>query len=199
MNLPNKLTVARLVLVPVFVLLMSVEHAATYAAAYVVFTAASLTDYYDGKIARSRQLITNFGKLMDPLADKVLMCAAFIMLMKVPILWVPGWTIIAILAREFLVTGARSIASSGGPVIAANQWGKIKTVLQMVFVYVFLFLAIAFMIGSPYLSDSVQETLAYALQWACAVSVALVAVFTVVSGVQFIWTNRANLQLGNDI
>ncbi|MEK7795706.1 MAG: CDP-diacylglycerol--glycerol-3-phosphate 3-phosphatidyltransferase, partial [Candidatus Hydrogenedentota bacterium] len=132
MNLPNRLTIARLVLVPVFVVLMSIDHVATYALAYITFTAASLTDYYDGKIARRRGMITAFGKLIDPLADKVLMTAAFVMAMKVPGLNVPGWTIVAILAREFLVTGARSLAASDGTVIAASSWGKAKTVIQMV-------------------------------------------------------------------
>ena len=85
MNLPNRLTIFRLILVPVFVILMSVDYLGTYIAAYIVFMVASITDYWDGRIARERNLITNFGKLMDPLADKVLMAAAFVMLMEVPV------------------------------------------------------------------------------------------------------------------
>ncbi len=112
MNLPNRLTVARLIMVPLFVLLMVFDDFFAYLAANIVFLIASLTDYFDGKIARERNLVTNFGKLMDPLADKVLIAAAFVMLMGVPVLNIPPWAIVAILAREFLVTGARSMAAN---------------------------------------------------------------------------------------
>jgi len=197
MNLPNKLTLARLFMVPIFVALMSFEHVITYIIAYVVFTIASITDYYDGKIAREQNLITNFGKLMDPLADKVLMVAAFIMMMKVPDLNVPGWTLVAILAREFLVTGARSLAmEDGGQAIAANQWGKIKTVIQMVYVYVFLFFAIV-ALGLRYGEFEWLETYLTVLDISSMIGIIAVAVFTVASGIQFAMANWKSLALGS--
>jgi CDP-diacylglycerol--glycerol-3-phosphate 3-phosphatidyltransferase len=125
-----------------FVALMSFPTLGTYLLAYVVFVVASITDYYDGKIARQRNLITNFGKLLDPVADKVLISGALIMLIQVPGLYIPAWTVVAIIAREFLVTGARSLAASEGIVIPANFWGKTKAVIQMVYVFIFLALVI---------------------------------------------------------
>ena len=136
MNLPNQLTMARCALTAVFVALMSFEHTAAYLAAYIVFTAAAITDYYDGKIARRDNLITNFGKLMDPVADKILMVAAFIMLMGVRELHIPGWTVVAILAREFLMrrplaaafaaalTAALVLLAGLGPAGSAAAAGK---------------------------------------------------------------------------
>jgi CDP-diacylglycerol--glycerol-3-phosphate 3-phosphatidyltransferase len=142
MNLPNKLTSARFVMAIVFVVLTSMPYLAVHAAAYILFAAAAITDYYDGKLARKYDLITNFGKLLDPVADKVLVVAAFIMLMENPYLAVPGWSIVMILAREFLVTGARLLAASEGIVIAADRSGKTKTFLQMGYAFWFLPLGI---------------------------------------------------------
>lgn len=194
MNLPNKLTLARCVMAVVFVGLMSFEHLATYAAGYAVFVAAAITDYYDGKIARERNLITNFGKLLDPVADKVLMLAAFIILLGIEDLRVPGWTIVAILAREFLVTGSRALAAAEGEIIAASVAGKTKTVLQMVYVFTFLFFAIvllaleqypglgAWIPGSP-------EQFTWALGLASRAAIILVAVHTLYSGADFAYRN----------
>ena len=199
MNLPNRLTIVRLVLVPVFVALMSVESIPTYVIAYIVFTVASITDYWDGRIARERNLITNFGKLMDPLADKVLLASAFVMLMQVPSLWVPGWTIVAILAREFLVTGARSMAASGPDrqVIAANRWGKIKTVAQMTYIYTFLFFAIVAIAMRRWLPDF-ADPYEQALRWASCGGIVLVAAYTLFTGVQFAQENWKTLRLGSE-
>lgn len=199
MNLPNRLTVVRLLLVPLFVVLLSVESIATYTAGYVVFLVASFTDYLDGHIARERGLITNFGKLMDPLADKVLMAAAFVMLMKIPSLNIPGWTIVAILAREFLVTGARSMAASSpeGLVIAANRWGKIKTVLQMTYIYTFLFLAIAGLALERWAPDY-SGRFETVLDWASLAGIVLVAGFTLYTGLQFAQANWKALRLESE-
>jgi CDP-diacylglycerol--glycerol-3-phosphate 3-phosphatidyltransferase len=184
-------------MVPAFVVLMSIEHLATYIIAYIIFTVASITDYYDGKIAREKNLITNFGKLMDPLADKVLMVSAFIMMMKVPDLNIPGWTLVAILAREFLVTGARSLAiEDGGQAIAANQWGKIKTVIQMVYVYTFLFFAIV-ALGLRYSDPEWLTTYLDVLNISSMVGIIFVSIFTVASGIQFAMTNWKSLALGS--
>ena len=198
MNLPNRLTVVRLSLVPIFVVLMSIDHIATYCAAYLVFFAASLTDYYDGHIARKHNLITNFGKLMDPLADKILMAAAFVMLMKLSALTIPGWTIVAILAREFLVTGARSMAAAGGKAIPANVWGKVKTVMQMTYIYTFLFLAIVARLVERWLPDY-AELYAAILSWASLAGIVLVACFTVYTGIQFAQSHWSALRLGAEI
>ncbi len=190
MNLPNRLTVIRLILVPVFVLALSVESITTYVIGYLVFMAASITDYWDGRIARERNLITNFGKLMDPLADKVLVASAFVMFMKIPSLSVPAWTIVAILAREFLVTGARSMAAAGpgGEVIAANIWGKYKTVIQMTYIYTFLFFAIVALALTRWAPDYL-EPFGTILAWASWGGIVFVAGFTLYTGIQFAQAN----------
>lgn len=133
MNLPNKLTLLRIILVPFFVLFMLIEGSPLFtASALAIFAIASLTDMLDGKIARKYNLVTNFGKLMDPLADKILVMSAMICFVAVD--KAPAWIVITILAREFLVTSLRLIAAGEGVVIAADKWGKIKTVTQMMWI-----------------------------------------------------------------
>lgn len=134
MNLPNKLTVLRVLLIPFFVLFTLVDLVPGYSKyiAVLIFIAASLTDLLDGKIARKYNLVTNFGKFMDPLADKLLVCAALICLVSEKLL--PAWMVIIIISREFIISGFRLVASDNGIVIAASWWGKIKTVSQMVMI-----------------------------------------------------------------
>ena len=127
MNLPNKLTMARIIAVPIFVILYMKQ---LYLAAFIVFILASFTDMLDGKIARKYNLITNFGKIMDPLADKILVYSAFCLMIGDGT--VPAWMLIIILLREFAVSGMRTVAAANGIVIAAGMSGKIKTVLQMI-------------------------------------------------------------------
>ncbi len=131
MNLPNKLTILRIVLIPFFVVFMLTDFMGFLGKyiALVIFVAASLTDYYDGRIARERNLITNFGKFMDPLADKLLVCAALICFVEMDKL--PAWIVIVIMSREFIISGFRLVASDNGVVIAASYYGKLKTVFQM--------------------------------------------------------------------
>ena len=131
MNLANKLTMIRIFLVPVFLFFITVKEI-PYGSiiATVVFIIASITDQLDGHIARSRNQITNFGKFMDPLADKLLVTAALVSLVELNL--VAGWAVVVILAREFAVSGLRTLAASDGIVIAASWWGKIKTVTQMI-------------------------------------------------------------------
>ena len=131
MNLPNKLTVLRVIMVPFFVLFMLTDLGgdANKWIALAIFCVASLTDMLDGKIARARNLVTNFGKFMDPLADKLLVCSAMICL--IPAGKLPAWIVIIIIAREFIISGFRLSASDTGIVIAASYWGKFKTVSQM--------------------------------------------------------------------
>ena len=138
MNLPNKLTVLRVVMIPFFVafLLFDITGAADKWIALAIFCAASLTDMLDGKIARKYNLVTNFGKFMDPLADKLLVCTAMICLVSMDKLNVI--VVLVIIAREFIISGFRLVASDNGIVIAASYWGRFKTVSQMAMVIVLI-------------------------------------------------------------
>ncbi|MCQ2501400.1 MAG: CDP-diacylglycerol--glycerol-3-phosphate 3-phosphatidyltransferase, partial [Lachnospiraceae bacterium] len=144
MNLPNKLTVLRMCMIPFFVIFMMVpipgmSYVVCRYIALAIFCIASLTDMLDGKIARKYNLVTDFGKFMDPLADKLLVCTAMICLIDTKDL--PAWIVIIIIAREFIISGFRLIASDNGIVIAASYWGKFKTVFQM-FMIIWLMLMI---------------------------------------------------------
>ena len=138
MNLPNKLTVLRVIMVPFFVFFMltGVGGAANKWIALIIFCVASLTDMLDGKIARARNLVTNFGKFMDPLADKLVVGSALICFVELDKL--PAWMVIIIIAREFIISGFRLVASDNGIVIAASYWGKFKTTFQMLMVIVLI-------------------------------------------------------------
>ncbi len=134
MNLPNKLTILRIVIIPLFVLFLYVDigdNMNSYIAA-LLFIVASLTDLLDGKIARKYNLVTNFGKFMDPLADKLLVCSALIALVDIEKL--AGWIVIIIIARDFIINGLRVLAADNGIVIAASYWGKLKTTCQMIMI-----------------------------------------------------------------
>lgn len=133
MNLPNQLTMLRILMIPIFIVLLL--NGMPYAAG-ILFIVASLTDALDGHIARSSGQITNFGKIMDPLADKLLVASALICLVELG--QVPGWMVIVILGREFLITGLRTVAADKGVIIAAGTSGKVKTVLQMIAISVIL-------------------------------------------------------------
>ena len=140
MNLPNKLTIFRMILIVPFVVILLGGEAGWFGAnllipdmmALAIFIVASLTDLIDGKIARKHNLVTNFGKFMDPLADKLLVCAAVIALVEMG--RIPAWAVIIIISREFIISGFRLIASDNDVVIAASYWGKFKTTFQMVMV-----------------------------------------------------------------
>lgn len=133
MNLPNKLTIFRVLLIPFFVVFLLVD-ITLYDnwIALAIFIVASLTDLLDGKIARKYNLVTNFGKFMDPLADKLLVCSALICLVEMK--RIAAWMVIVIIAREFIISGFRLVASDNGVVIAASYWGKFKTTFQMVMI-----------------------------------------------------------------
>lgn len=131
MNLPNKLTLMRIILIPFFVVFLLWEQLSChYLIALIIFSIASLTDLLDGKIARKYNLVTNFGKFMDPIADKLLICAAYAAFIQLDICG--AWVMVLILAREFTITSLRLVAVGEGTVIAANYWGKVKTASQMV-------------------------------------------------------------------
>ena len=140
MNLPNKLTIIRVCLIPFFVAALLFDHGNKYTmriVANVLFIVASLTDLFDGKIARKYNLVTNFGKFMDPLADKLLVCSALICLIELGQL--PAWVVIIIISREFIISGFRLVAADNGVVIAASYWGKFKTTFQMAAVILMIF------------------------------------------------------------
>ena len=130
MNLPNKLTMLRVILIPFFVVCELIPYSWGKWAALVIFVAASITDKLDGTIARKYNLITNFGKFMDPLADKLLVCSAMICFVGLRTL--EPWIVIIIVAREFIISGFRPVAAEGGTVIAAGIWGKYKTAITMI-------------------------------------------------------------------
>ena len=169
MNLPNKLTIFRVILIPVFIIaLMSgiIPEPVNRYVGVVIFCVASFTDYLDGHIARKYNLVTNFGKFMDPLADKLLVSSALICMIELGFL--PAWIVIIIISREFIITGFRLIAAEGGLVIAASWWGKIKTVTQMLMIILVL-LGVGGIIGN--------------------ILIILATVFTVISGVDYIVKN----------
>lgn len=134
MNLPNKLTILRTIMIPVFLIFLYIPGLGMTGdvLATAIFVLASFTDLLDGKIARKYNLVTNFGKFMDPLADKLLVCSALIAL--VDLNRIPAWVVIIIIAREFIISGFRLIASDNGVVIAASYWGKFKTTFQMIMI-----------------------------------------------------------------
>lgn len=151
MNLPNTLTTSRLVAALVVMLAMALPIPFSTTLAFVVFVAASITDYWDGKLARTRYGVTAFGKLMDPLADKVLVCAALVGFVGIRLKYepayslVPAWVVVVIIAREFAVTGLRLLVASGGErrILSAGGWGKLKTVWQMIaIIATFILLAV---------------------------------------------------------
>ena len=175
MNLPNKLTVIRIILTPFYLAAMLIEFPFHYLVAALIFIVASLTDMLDGKIARKRNLITTFGKLCDPLADKMLTTAALLAFMELGLCNV--WIIMVILTREFLVTSFRLVASAQGVVIAAGIWGKLKTASQMVFSIIIMFAILFF---EHYSLDF------GILSVASNVMLGITALLTVISGIKYI-------------
>ena len=198
MNLPNKLTISRMVLIPVFVLFFYLSFTGHFFVALAVFAVASLTDLFDGKIARRYNLVTNLGKFLDPIADKVLVATAFILLLTrsyIFTLFTGDWALIVagcgvavILARELIISGFRMVAASTGEVIAADMFGKYKTVFQDAAVVVLLIsagvseLLIADYSGSLYTAAEVINYIGLAL-------FAVAMVLTVLSGVNYIIKN----------
>ena len=183
MNLPNKLTLLRVLMIPLFLVLLyfqSWPH--HWLAALVVFALASITDALDGNIARSRGLVTDFGKFMDPLADKLLVTAA--LMGFVDLLRVPGWVVFLIVARELTVTGLRTIAADKGVVIAADKWGKVKTVSQMVWI------CYGLLMGWVITAFSIPGGAAAALHLAFQLGMAVVLCATLLSGANYLWKNR---------
>ena len=193
MNLPNKLTLTRILLVPVFMIFVSLTslngiadgtfQATYYLIAGIVFAAASFTDFLDGHLARKWNMVTDFGKFADPLADKLLTTVALIYMMRDGVC--SPVVLCIILAREFAVSGLRMVAAGAkdGKVIAANMWGKVKTVLQMLTI-IFYFFGISLTYGNTVLGNLDVWLISYWLCW-------LVAAATAISGIKYLWDNRS--------
>lgn len=176
MNTPNKLTLMRVILIPFFVVFMLADFGTwTKWAALAIFVIASFTDFLDGYLARRDHLVTNFGKFMDPLADKLLVCSAMICMIELG--RIPSWVVIIIIGREFVISGFRLIASDNGVVIAANYWGKIKTVCQMVMIIVLI------------------ADLGAGVFWLEQILIYASLALTVISLVTYLWENRKVLTM----
>lgn len=188
MNLPNKLTLSRLILTVLFVVCFHLPIENPFALAILVFAAASITDYFDGTIARSRNLVTNFGKLFDPLADKILVAAAFIMLVAEGAL--PAWIAILILSREFFVTGIRQIAMSQNVVLAAEKLGKHKMLWQIITVLYLMLVAASHEPLCGFLEPIFKPDAGghpY-IKWFI---VYFTTLLTLISGLSYFWKNRS--------
>lgn len=176
MNTPNKLTLMRTLMVPIFILCMYLDFNNSRLIATVIFAAASFTDFLDGHIARKYNLVTNFGKFADPLADKILVCSAMIMLVSTGEM--PAWAVIIIIAREFTITGFRIIAASENITIAASPLGKFKTVTQLI-------------------SNILLLTGLKSLRGIGMIILYLAVVFTIISGADYLIKNKKVLDLEN--
>lgn len=183
MNLPNQLTVARLGVVVLFVLCMSLEFPGSRTIALLLFLAATLTDYLDGYLARKLMLITDFGKLMDPLADKILTAAAFILLVSLEA--IPAWAVILIISREFLITGLRVLANAKGIVLPAEKIGKHKTAWQMITIVFFLAL-----LSYLEVTNTQPDWFPFAWNVLGGILIAWTTLLTVYSGIAYLWKHR---------
>ena len=173
MNLPNKLTLLRICLIPVFVILMLSQVSNFFLISCIIFIIASITDFLDGKIARKYNLVTDFGKFMDPLADKLLVLSALICMIEYDL--VAGWMVIIIVARELTVSILRAIAADNGKVIAASGGGKIKTTSQMIAIILLL-------IGANYSNSQIVFVVTIAMY--------IATIFTLYSGIDYLYKNR---------
>ncbi|WP_298837590.1 CDP-diacylglycerol--glycerol-3-phosphate 3-phosphatidyltransferase [Clostridium sp.] len=189
MNLANKLTMIRIFLVPIFLLFIAAK-GIPYGRelATVIFIVASLTDKLDGYIARSRNQITTFGKFMDPLADKLLVTAALVSLVELQIVY--AWVAMIIIAREFAVTGLRTIAAADGKVIAASKWGKLKTVIQIVAIITAL-INLSYGNRTINMLVNVKETLNILTNVFMGVAV----IITIISGIDYFVKNKGTIKI----
>lgn len=186
MNLPNKLTVSRIILTFVFMFFVFSKGLTSKALALVIFIAAALTDLFDGMLAKSRNLITDFGKIMDPIADKILVLAAFLSFIQLQL--IPAWCVIVIIGRELLITSLRLFAFSKGVVIAASKGGKHKTVSQMSAIIIILVSLVFKDVMKAYFSWS--PVFDKAIGSIIYLSMLSTAALTLISGIAYIWSNR---------
>lgn len=190
MNLPNKLTISRFVLTVAFLVVMFSRMPYHETIALVLFSAAGISDYLDGRIARQRKLITNFGILMDPLADKIMVCSAFIAF--VGLNWIPAWMVVVVVARELAITGLRLLAASKNVVLAAERFGKHKTISQIVAI-------ISILVLHCYQQWGVVGKAIFGFNlfgrpwatWFTPLSIWIAVALTFISGCLYLWRNRA--------
>ncbi|MBR5246112.1 MAG: CDP-diacylglycerol--glycerol-3-phosphate 3-phosphatidyltransferase [Clostridia bacterium] len=186
-NLPNLLTISRIVITPIFLaIILAEELPHRYLVACVIFSIASITDAFDGHLARKNNQVTNFGKFLDPIADKVLTTAALLAFMSMGLCNI--WIVMIILFREFTIASVRMIAASNGVVIPANIWGKIKTVSQMVFTILIMILGETYYVAEKSFADLFVELpdlafISNTLLW-------ITAIFTVISGIVYLINSR---------
>ena len=199
MNLANKLTMLRVILVPVFIILMIIDSFWTNILALLVFIGASLTDYFDGKIARQQNMITTFGIFLDPLADKLLVTSAFISFVGIYTLNIPAWMVICIISREFIITGLRSIAASKNIIIPASMAGKVKTTSQMIAIITILVILVVnsaiikFYFNTPYdliENGGWQQVLGLILVYAPYWLMLIATIFTLYSGISYLIAHK---------
>lgn len=191
MNLANRLTIIRIIIAPIFIILLLVDGAWTKYSTLLLFIIASLTDLYDGRIARARGVVTSFGKFMDPLADKIIVLGALICFVALGEVW--AWMVIIILAREVMITHLRFIGASKGIIIPAGRWGKHKTATQMIAVSVTLVVIAA---KSTFVSFSINAPsfLLQMLRYTPNTLVGIAVIMTIVSGVLYIGKHREVLK-----
>ncbi|MEI7732666.1 MAG: CDP-diacylglycerol--glycerol-3-phosphate 3-phosphatidyltransferase [Verrucomicrobiota bacterium] len=190
MNLPNKLTVSRLVITVIFLMVMFARFPGHQTVGLVLFCLGGITDHLDGRIARKYKLITNFGKLMDPLADKLLTCSAFITFVDLD--QMPAWMVVVIVARELSITGLRTLAASKNIILAAEGFGKHKTISQIVCI-----ISILFLLSYPQWGATGQAIFGYNLfgggpwlAWFTEASKWVAVALTIISGALYLWRNR---------
>lgn len=199
MNLANRLTLLRVILVPVFVVFLAIGTFWCNIFALIIFIIASITDYYDGLIARQQNTITTFGIFLDPLADKLLVTSAFVSFVAIPELQIPAWMVIAIIAREFIITGLRSLGVSKNVIIPASMFGKVKTTSQITAIITILVILIVEgtlvkffkltqydlleMTGLQYLSGWILINIPYWLM-------CIVTILTLYSGINYIFQHK---------
>ena len=178
MNIPNRITILRVLLIPLFVIAMLITKIPYNSiVAGIIFIAACITDFFDGYLARKYNLVTNFGKFMDPLADKLLVCSALIGFLAVENNPMPVWAVIIIISREFIISGFRLVASDNNVVIAASNWGKVKTFVQM-----FMCILLIFNFRHPVILT---------IEW---ILIYLSVILTIISLVDYIYKNKHVLQ-----
>ena len=199
MNLANKLTMLRVLLVPVFIIFMIIDSFWANIIALLIFIAASITDYFDGAIARKQNTITTLGIFLDPLADKLLVTSAFISFVGIYTLNVPAWMVICIIAREFIITGLRSIAASKNIIIPASMAGKVKTTSQMIAIITILVILIVnsaiikFYFNTPYDLVEIggwQKVLGLILIYAPYWLMLIATIFTLCSGISYLIAHK---------
>ena len=189
MNVPNQLTVSRFALTIAFLVAVFVQFPWHETVSLLLFSAASLTDYFDGRIARRDKLITNFGVLMDPLADKILICSAFIAF--VGLRWAPAWMVVIVVARELAITGLRLLAASKNLVLAAERFGKNKTISQIVAIIAILVLHCYQQVGPIGNIFAFNIFTMPWVEWFAPLSLWVAVIFTFASGVIYLWRNRS--------